>query len=139
MTNMITFQHGREAKASKHSKTWDILIKDLVFDCFIGINAEEALVAQAIRLNLKCRVEMPTPDDQKYHGQFVCYDQLIRSITVLAQGRHTHLVETLAEDIAQLCFENPRITKVWCCVEKLDVYSNASSVGVEIERYRDSD
>ncbi|MBW8309853.1 MAG: dihydroneopterin aldolase [Candidatus Paracaedibacteraceae bacterium] len=139
MANMVLFPQGREAKAPKKSKTWDILINDLVFDCFIGINADEALTSQAIRLNLKCRVEMPTPDDQHYHGQFVCYDQLIRSITALARGRHTHLVETLAEDIAQLCFEDCRITKVWCRVEKLDVYSNATSVGIEIERNRDTD
>ncbi len=139
MANTVLFPQQRESKASKKSKTWDILINDLVFDCFIGINAEEALAPQAIRLNLKCRVEMPTPDNQNYHGQFVCYDQLIRSIMALAQSRHTHLVETLAEDIAQLCFENSRISMVWCRVEKLDVYSNAASVGVEIERYRDGD
>lgn len=136
MTNMIPFPNGRDLKVNKTSKAWGILINNLVFDCYIGINPEEALAPQAVRLNLKCQVEMPAPNDQQYHGQFVCYDQLIKSITALAQGRHTHLVESLAEDIAQLCLEDSRITSVWCRVEKLDVYSHVSSVGIEIERYR---
>lgn len=138
MTNMIPFPGGREPKTSKISKSWTILVNDFVFDCLIGVNPEELLAPQTVRLNLKCHVNMSVPNDQNYHGQFVCYDQLIRSITSLAQARHTHLVETLAEEIAHLCFEDSRIYKVWCRVEKLDVYSNVSSVGVEIERDRES-
>lgn len=138
MTNTIPFPKGRESKASKSAKSWAILVNNLIFDCFIGVNPEELLAPQTVRLNLKCQVNMPVPNDQNYHGQFVCYDQLIRSITSLAQAQHTHLVETLVEDIAQLCLKDSRICKVWCRVEKLDVYSNISSVGVEIERDRES-
>lgn len=133
MTNMIPFPAG-QPKADKQLKSWNILINDLVFDCFIGVNPEEILSSQAVRLNLKCQIEMPVPDDQRYYGQFVCYDQLIKSITALAQSRHIHLVESLAEEIAQLCLDDSRIVNVFCRVEKLDVYSNATSVGIEIER-----
>lgn len=135
MTNTLFFPHTRSV--SRVSKTWSILINDVVFQTYIGINPEEALARQTVRLNLRCQVSMPVPDDQQYHGQFVCYDQLIKSITALAQSRHIHLVETLAEEIATLCLTDKRINHVWCRVEKLDVYSNATSVGIEIERERD--
>ncbi len=135
MTNTLFFPHTRSV--SRVNKTWSILINDVVFQTYIGINPEEALARQTVRLNLRCQVSMPVPDDQQYHGQFVCYDQLIKSITALAQSRHIHLVETLAEEIADLCLSDQRINHVWCRVEKLDVYSNATSVGIEIERERD--
>lgn len=135
MMNTIPFPGTREV--TKKSKKWTIIINDLVFQSYIGINPDEALVRQSVRLNLRCQVDMTVPDDRQYHGQFVCYDQLIKSITTLAQSRHIHLVETLAEEIAQLCLADSKIMQVWCRVEKLDVYSNAVSVGIEIERERD--
>ncbi len=135
MTNTLLFPNARSV--SKVNKTWSILINDVVFQTYIGIHPEEALARQTVRLNLRCNVSMPVPDDHQYHGQFVCYDQLIKSITALAQSRHIHLVETLAEEIAVLCLSDQRINHVWCRVEKLDVYSNATSVGIEIERERD--
>jgi dihydroneopterin aldolase len=134
MVKTLVFPNAR--RVPKVNKTWTLLINDVVFQTYIGINPEEALARQTVRLNLRCQVSMPVPDDKNYHGQFVCYDQLIKSITSLAQSRHIHLVETLAEEIATLCLADKRMNHVWCRVEKLDVYSNATSVGVEIERER---
>ena len=45
-------------------------------------------------------------------------------------------METLAERIATLCLREARIERVRVRVEKLDVYPEAASVGVEIERDR---
>ena len=56
----------------------------------------------------------------------------IKAIT----GRgHVNLVETMAEDIAAMCLEDPRVRSVRVRVEKLDILENAESVGVEIERF----
>jgi dihydroneopterin aldolase len=43
-------------------------------------------------------------------------------------------VETLAEQIAALCLEDRRVRVARVRVEKLDVFVDATSVGVEIER-----
>jgi len=44
-------------------------------------------------------------------------------------------VETLAERIAALCLDDARVRSVRIRVEKLDVFPDATSVGVEIERH----
>ncbi|WP_010297134.1 dihydroneopterin aldolase [Candidatus Odyssella thessalonicensis] len=134
MNNTLLLSMNQNIKADKDLKNWSILINDLILDCLIGINPAEALAPQRVRINLKCQVQIACPDDQDYHGQFVCYDHIIQSISQLTQNRHIHLVETLAEEIAQMCLQDKRINKVWCRVEKLDVYSHTASVGVEIER-----
>jgi dihydroneopterin aldolase len=43
-------------------------------------------------------------------------------------------VETLAEEIADICLDDGRVRVVRVRVEKLDVFDEAVSVGVEIER-----
>lgn len=134
MNNALPLSINPSTKTDRPLKNWTILINDLIHDCLIGINPAEALVPQRVRINLKCQVQIACPNDQDYRGQFVCYDNIIQSISQLTQNRHIHLVETLAEEIAQMCLQDKRINKVWCRVEKLDVYSQAASVGVEIER-----
>jgi len=57
----------------------------------------------------------------------------MRAIT---EESHINLVETLAERIAGLCLADARVARVRVCVEKLDIYEEAASVGVEIERVR---
>jgi dihydroneopterin aldolase len=54
---------------------------------------------------------------------------------VVSSG-HINLVETLADRIAKTCFEDGRIQGVKVRVEKLDVFKEAESVGIEIERQR---
>jgi dihydroneopterin aldolase len=52
----------------------------------------------------------------------------------LVAGGHMQLVETLAERIAETILIDHRIRSVRVRVEKLDVFADAGSVGVEIER-----
>jgi dihydroneopterin aldolase len=44
------------------------------------------------------------------------------------------LVETLAERLAAFCLKDSRVVAVRVRVEKLDVFADAASVGVEIVR-----
>jgi dihydroneopterin aldolase len=47
---------------------------------------------------------------------------------------HVQLVETLAERLAEACLADARIKVARVRVEKLDVFADAASVGVEVER-----
>ena len=65
----------------------------------------------------------------------VCYEAIVDGARQIATEGHTNLVETLAEKIARFCLEDPRVRIARVRVEKLDVFSDAASVGVEIERF----
>jgi 7,8-dihydroneopterin aldolase/epimerase/oxygenase len=56
-----------------------------------------------------------------------------RTRTIVAAG-HTRLVETLAERIAESCLTDTRVRTARIRVEKLDIFADAVSAGVEIER-----
>ena len=57
-------------------------------------------------------------------------------IRAMVASGHVNLVETLAERIADIFLSDPRVDAVRVRVEKLDIFADAESVGVEIERAR---
>lgn len=101
-------------------------VRDLVMDALIGVYAHERVKPQRIRLNLDLDVTAPgvTGEDMA---------SVVKG--VVTQG-HVTLVETLAERIAARCLADARVATAKVRVEKLDVFPDAASVGVEIERAR---
>jgi dihydroneopterin aldolase len=62
------------------------------------------------------------------------YDLITDGIRMLIWAGHIPLVETLAERIAAMVLNHPRVTKVVVRVQKLE--TGSGTVGVEIERTR---
>ena len=111
-----------------------VFIRDLVLNCTIGIHAHEKDGPQRIRINLDLAVtegEQPIKDDIR---NVTCYEKLAAGIKSIVARGHINLVETLADEIAEMSLANRRLQTARVRVEKLDILDSASSVGVEIER-----
>ncbi len=61
---------------------------------------------------------------------------MTKKVIELAESAMRFTVEALAEDIAQICLEDPKVIKTTVRVEKPGAVRFAQSVGVEIERSR---
>ena len=117
-------------------RLYRILVRDLVLKCSIGIHAHELLAPQRVRINVDMTVleqAGPLCDDI---ANVVSYEDVISGIKAMLAEGHINLVETLAEKIAELCLGDGRVETARIRVEKLDVYAEAASVGIEIERNR---
>ncbi|MFT5486191.1 MAG: dihydroneopterin aldolase [Paracoccaceae bacterium] len=111
-----------------------VFISDLVLECLIGVYRHERDGAQRVRINLDLTVfETPAPIDDKL-SNVLSYEDIIIKVRKLATAGHLNLVETLAERIAELCLAEANVSVAKVRVEKLDVFADAASVGVEIER-----
>ncbi len=110
-----------------------VFVRDLELACSIGVHDHEHEADQRVRINVDLAVYEEKVDDNL--ANVVCYEKITDCIRGLAGGGHINLVETLAEEIAKLCLVNPRVRSARVRVEKLDVYEDAASVGVEIERF----
>lgn len=121
--------------ASARNALRHVFVHDLTLTASIGVYHHEKLDKQRIRINLDLAVREGdagrTDDDI---NNVVCYEQVVTSIRDLIEAGHVNLVETLAERIAALCLEDRRVRVARVRVEKLDVFPDATSVGVEIER-----
>lgn len=112
-----------------------ILVRDLMLNARIGLHQHERVASQRIRVNLDLTVADEGPIDDDY-DKVVCYGELVTGVRHVVGGGHVNLVETLAERIAAMCLADRRVLGARVRVEKLDVFPEAESVGVEIERFR---
>ncbi|MCU0838711.1 MAG: dihydroneopterin aldolase [Rhodospirillales bacterium] len=111
-----------------------VFIRDLVLSCRIGVHRHEHGSSQRVRINL----DLAVGDERALHDDLanvVCYERIADGVRELIGGRHIRLVETLAEEIAAFCLVDRRVRSARVRVEKLDVFRDAGSVGVEIERF----
>jgi dihydroneopterin aldolase len=88
-----------------------------------------------VRINADLLVGRPLPASDDF-AQAFNYEDIVAGIKRLADGSHINLVETLAERVAELCLADERVRAVRAIVEKLDIYPEAVSVGVMVERVR---
>jgi dihydroneopterin aldolase len=127
--------------ASMEAGVRHVFLRDMVLSASIGIYPHEHEANQRVRIN----VDIGVDDDAALAGIAVGPDELVRVVdyekianrvrTIVASG-HTKLVETLAEKIAESCLIDGRVKTVRIRIEKLDIFADAVSAGVEIERHR---
>ena len=113
-----------------------IIIKNILARGIIGINDSERERPQDILINVDLFTEnrkTKSPDDIK---ECVDYSIVTKKVLFLAENAKRFTLEALAEDIAQLCLEDPRVLKTTVRVEKPGAVRFSQSVGVEIERSR---
>lgn len=116
-----------------------VFLRDLVLEARIGVYASEHGRTQRIRVNVDLGVVESGQDGLDELERVVDYSVIVRRVRAIVAAGHVRLVETLAERIAAACLEDERIVQARIRVEKLDIYPDASSVGVEIERRRGGD
>lgn len=112
-----------------------VFIRNLELDVEIGIYSHEKGKTQKVRLNVDMAVS-DTPVMEDRLESVVDYADITRKVRKLVAGGHVALAETLAERVAQICFEDTRVRTVRVRVEKLEALRGAESAGVEIERNR---
>jgi dihydroneopterin aldolase len=111
-----------------------LFVHDLVLACRIGIHPHERDCPQKVRVNLDLAVVETGSPPRDELAEVVDYEALVERVRGALSARHVNLVETLAEEVAGLCLEDPRVRSARVRVEKLDAIADAAAVGVEIER-----
>jgi 7,8-dihydroneopterin aldolase/epimerase/oxygenase len=120
-----------------------VFVRDMVLVASIGIYPHEHQDRQRVRIN----VDLAVDDDTVRAGlmvgadelnRVVNYEKIVASVRTIVGSGHTRLVETMAERIAEACLADARVRIARIRVEKLDVFADAVSAGVEVERRRPS-
>ena len=124
------------ARALRH-----VFIRDMLLMASIGVHPHELAAPQRIRINIDLAVEddgarpqSRGPVGRDVLSRVVDYETLADKIRAIVASGHVRLVETLAERIAESCLTDHRVHLVRIRLEKLDVFADAASAGVEIER-----
>ena len=137
---MAAYQAGAPIADSAHGIR-HVFLRDLVLAANIGIHPHEHGASQRVRINVDLGVEdegasLPPaaavgPDELP---RVVDYEKVADRVRAIVASGHVRLAVTLAERIAVTCLIDPRVRVARIRVEKLDIFSDAASAGVEIER-----
>jgi len=115
-----------------------ILIRDLTLSCSIGVSEEERARRQRLRINIELVVDYPPPTRDNIN-EVVDYGRLAKAIRNHCLDTTFRLLETLAEELSDVCFSFPPVRETWIRIEKLDRFADIGGIGVEIARQRSAD
>jgi len=111
-----------------------ILISDLSVRCIIGVNDDERREKQDVLINLAISADLSKAGRSDRFEDTVDYRAIKKEILQMVESSNYHLVEALAEAIADLCLKYPGVLDVQVRVEKPTALRFARNVGVEITR-----
>ena len=118
------------------SGTRHVFLRDMILQANIGIYPHEHAATQRVRINVDLGVVEGAGRADRLE-RVVDYEKVANTVRSIATSGHVNLVETLAERIASACLRDDRVRLARVRVEKLDVFEDMVSVGVEVEQRAD--
>ena len=113
----------------------DILfIKGLRLDTEIGVYEWEKNIKQPISLDIEVNTDASTPAQSDELRDALDYQQITDRVTEYINSQHFHLVETVAEKVADLLRREFGASWVRISVSKLSAIKTVDAVGIVIER-----
>lgn len=114
-----------------------IVIDDLRLDLFIGVHEHEKQARQQVSITIHMFMPDAGPSRSDDLADHVSYADVVAKLKERAKSmRHINLVETLAEEVADMGLADARVESVLVDVRKTQIVPEARSVGVIIRRRR---
>jgi D-erythro-7,8-dihydroneopterin triphosphate epimerase len=113
-----------------------ILISDLLVRCIVGINDDERREKQDVLINLSLSADLSKAGSNDRFEDAVDYRAIKKKVVAMAESSKFFLVEALADAVAKICLDDPRVSSAQVRIEKPTALRFARSVGVEITRDR---
>ncbi len=109
-----------------------IFLKNYVVMASIGVYDFEKNARQRVSIHIEVEIDVTShrvrSDDL---GAVVDYDFLRNGVAAIVASQHFELQETLCERLLDLCFSKSRVCAARVSTQKMDVYPDCDSVGVE--------
>jgi (5-formylfuran-3-yl)methyl phosphate synthase len=110
-----------------------VFVRDFVISARIGAYGFERSIEQRIVFDIEALVRRASAHADDMRSIF-SYDVILDAIRLVVGRGHVDFIETLAEEVAALVLQHPRVRSIRVNIQKLDVIEGA--VGVEIRRER---
>ena len=111
-----------------------VFVRGLELMASVGIYEVEKRYEQRILVSVELDVEDDYDGISDRLDAVLDYGSVIDAAREIVGQRHFHLIETLAERIAEACLTDVRVTWVRVSIEKPDIVAGCAAVGIAIER-----
>jgi len=144
MRGMSAKPHGATSTGTP-PPLWDgsrdhicVVLRDLEVDARVGLHPWEQHPERPSRLLVSVAMFAHVAGERAGASgrPFIDYDHVRNALKAWPSRPHTPLLETLAEEVIGLCFENPVVEACRVSIVKPDIFNDAAAAGVEIYRLR---
>ncbi|MCO5043978.1 MAG: dihydroneopterin aldolase [Kiritimatiellae bacterium] len=113
-----------------------IYIRDLALRCIIGIYPEERRDRQDVIINVTMSGDFSAAGLSDDIDDAVNYKTITNQMIALVEESSFNLIETLADKLADICLEHPKVEEATVSVDKPGALRFARSVAFETTRRR---
>jgi dihydroneopterin aldolase/D-erythro-7,8-dihydroneopterin triphosphate epimerase len=113
-----------------------MFIRDLSVWCIIGTKPDERVNKQEVLINLRMDCDLSRAGRTDRLEDTINFRDLEDRVVEFVEGSRFHLIERLAQRIAETCLEERRVRSVSVSVDKPRALRYARSAAVEIHRGR---
>lgn len=111
-------------------------IRGLGLRCVVGIYPEERREKQDVTIDITLHADLRTACHTDRIEDTVDYKGIKKRVVAMVETSSEYLIERLAQRVADLCLEDPRVEAVEVTVDKPGALRFAQSVAVAIFRTR---
>lgn len=114
-----------------------VILRDLITQAHVGLHPWERHPERPTRLvvNIEMFAALHGPAAQVAQG-LIDYDPIRDALKSWPSRPHTDLLETLVDELVELCFRHPAVQACRVSVLKPDIFNEAAAAGVEVYRCR---
>jgi dihydroneopterin aldolase len=111
-----------------------LYISGLEIDTIIGIHDWEQNIKQTLVIDIEIACEITQAAETDDISKACDYAAISEHVTRFVESNHFQLIETVAEQTAQLILREFKVPRVKLCISKPGAVGNAQNVGIRIER-----
>ena len=113
-----------------------IFIEGLQFSCIIGIYERERIEPQPLEIDVDMQTDIGAAARSGELDQSLNYAEISEQIITFCQRKRAELIETLAEELAEMLLESFKTRQLTLTIRKPMAVPEATSVGVRITRQK---
>lgn len=113
-----------------------LFLRDLTVYGIVGVNADERVERQPLVLNIELGCDLSTAGCSDRLEDTLNYKSLHDRIVREVEASSFLLIERLAQRVADMCLEEPRVQTVTVTLDKPRALRSARAAGIRITRSR---
>jgi dihydroneopterin aldolase len=115
------------------------VLRDVVTEARVGLHPWEQYPERPTRLVVNVAMFAPLVGtlSAESAGTILDYDPIRNALKEWPTRPHTPLLETLLQELIDLCFRNKRVSACRISIMKPDIFNEAAAAGVEVYKVRE--
>ena len=109
-----------------------LFIKNLKVTCVIGVNPDERVRQQEIRMQLFLWTDMAKASRSDNLEAALDYRTIYKEVVKRVEHSTFYLIERMVYEVATICLQYPLTQKVTVILEKIGALKKAESAGIEL-------